>query len=119
MLLSGDLAFYRVVDALNTRREENSLIAENEISAPDSASKMPALAAILAASITQFQAHNLLLNQAQAYEAECKRRFTQLEARIDGLEQQNAELRAAKEKAEAEVIEYAKANVRRILGESA
>jgi hypothetical protein len=63
------------------------------------------------------QAHNLLLNQAQAYEAECKRRFTQLEARIDQLERQNAELTAAKEKAEAEVIEYAVANVRRILSD--
>ena len=51
-------------------------------------------------------AYNLLLNQAQAYEAECNCRFTELEARIAQLERQNAELTAAKEKAEAEVIEY-------------
>jgi hypothetical protein len=61
--------------------------------------------------------YNLLLKAARVYEAECNRCFTQFEERIAQLEQENAELRAAKEKAEAEVIECAKANVRRIFAE--
>ena len=62
-------------------------------------------------------AFKALFEQAEAYEAECNRRFGELEARIAQLERQNAELTAAKEKAEAEVIEYAVANVRRILSD--
>ena len=111
-LLSWQLATYRMLDGFAAARANNA--ADTEIS------RLCALNDWLVERGNHaVQAHNLLLNQAQAYEAECKRRFTQLEARIDGLEQENAELRAAKERAEAKVIEYAKANVRRILGELA
>jgi hypothetical protein len=111
-LLSWQLATYRMLDGFAAARANNE--ADTEIS------RLCALNDLLVGRVNHaVQAHNLLLNQAQAYEAECKRRFTQLEARIDQLERQNAELTAAKEKAEAEVIEYAIANVRRILSDPA
>jgi len=59
--------------------------------------------------------HNKLREKAIAYEDDCIRRFAQLQARITELEQENADLRAAKEKAEADVIKYAKLSTRLVM----
>jgi len=74
---------------------------------------------VIARQNQDVDAYNKLREKAIAYEDDCIRRFAQLQARITELEQENADLRAAKEKAEAEVIEYAKANVRRIMSDAA
>lgn len=60
------------------------------------------------------EAYNKLATQAQTYAADCNRRFDALEQRIAELERQNAELREAKAKADADIVEYAKERARRL-----
>ena len=110
-LLSWQLATYRMLDGLASARANNA--ADDEIS------RLCALNDWLVGRVNHaVHAHNRLLKEAQAYVAECQSRFAQLETLIARLEEENRELQAAKEKAEAEVIEYAKAEVRRIFAES-